>query len=110
VNKKLKILSLQFITFCFLEYFLPLRQAGITLTTGEGSGVPGAIENPVTVHMENLNDMVKGVSVDVCDVDDYLSCTGCEVTERASGFLCFTNELTSGCCRVVLLDMGGRYY
>jgi len=61
----------------------------------------------VAVILENQTDKVKGIQVDVCDVDDYLSCTGCKTANRTSGFSCFT-EPKDGCCRVLLFDLSGN--
>jgi hypothetical protein len=40
--------------------------------------------------------------VDICDVDDYLTCSGCETTGRTSGFECQVTEQGDGCCLVLL--------
>ena len=79
-----------------------LSQAEVTLTVGNGSGVPGSSENQVEVSLNNLDDTIKGVQMDVCDADDYLTCTECDTTERTTGFICETNEIENGCCRVVV--------
>ena len=83
------------------------QAANVVLTIGDGSGAPGSSGNPVVVSLDNPNDKVKGVQVDVCDVDDYLACTGCETTNRTTGFSCTAEEHESGCCRVLLFDFGG---
>lgn len=107
VNSK-NSLSIQIIMiFCYLYFFLSLCQAEVTLTIGDGSGLPGTNENVVEVRLDNLNYRVKGLQVDVCDVDDFLSCTACETTERSSGFTCKTNERENGCCRVILVSDSG---
>ena len=87
---------------------LSLSQAAVvTLTVGAGSGSPGSTENPVVMSLDNQNDEITGIQVDICDVDDYLTCTGCDTTERTSGFSCSTEELDSGCCRIILFDLSG---
>jgi hypothetical protein len=48
------------------------------------------------------------VQLDICDEGNYLTCTHCEVTERSRGFNCSINELETGCCRVLLFDLGGK--
>ena len=45
--------------------------------------------------------------MDICDEDDYLTCTGCETTERTPDFFCKTNEFENGCCRMILLSLTG---
>ena len=109
INKRTMIVSIQLTMSLCLIIFSPLlsQAADVTLTVGNGSGIPGSSDKQVEISLENLNDKVRGIQVEVCDVDNYLSCMGCEEAERASGFLCSTSELTDGCCRVVLLDMGG---
>lgn len=103
INRKAVILSMQLIVvFCFLP---SLTQAEVTLAIGDGSGFPGSNENPVVVSLDNPNDKVKGVQVDVCDADDYLLSTGCETTERTTGFDCSANELDNGCYRLILLTL-----
>jgi hypothetical protein len=51
---------------------------------------------------------VLGVQVAICDEDNYLTCTGCETTERATQLDCFTNEAPDGCCRVLLFSLNGH--
>jgi len=84
------------------------QAAEVMLTIGDGSGQPGSVDNPIAVSLANPDDKVKGVQLDVCeDEDDYLSCTACETTERISSFDCIIQELENGCCRVLLLSLGG---
>ena len=100
-SRRSKILSVQFIlTFCFL-ILLPLlsRAADVTLTVGKGSGLPSSTDNPVEVSLDNPGDKVGGLQLDICEGDDYLSCTGCETTERTSEFSCSTEEQQNGCRR-----------
>ncbi len=104
--KNLILLSLM--TSMFFSLFLSQSSAEVTLIVGDGSGLPGSLENPVTVSLNDPNDEAKAVQVDVCDVDNYLSCTACETTERTTGFECETNELSNGCCRIVLFSLGGN--
>lgn len=114
-KKRARILPVQlFVTILFLVLFLSLSQADVTLTIGEGSGPPGSSENLVSVSLTNSVNKVKGVQIDVCDVDDYLNCTGCEITDRTTDFTCLSNEITDptessyGCCRVGLFTMSGN--
>ena len=82
-------------------------QSQVTLNIEDSSGIPGSSGNLVEVSLANLSDEVEGISLDVCDVGDYLTCTGCEATERASGFNCIPSELANGCVRVILLSYSG---
>jgi len=59
--------------------------------------------------LDNRNYAVGGLQVDVCEEIDgnpnnCLSCIGCAVTERTVIFDCFVNELSDGCCRVMLIS------
>ncbi len=105
--KNLILLSLM--TSMFFSLSLSQSSAEVTLIVGDGSGLPGSLENPVTVSLNDLTDEARAVQVDVCDVDNYLSCTACETTERTTGFECETNELPNGCCRIVLVSFGGDF-
>lgn len=108
-NKKTEWLVAPLIVTLFISsFFTPQGHAQVTLTVGEGSGLPGSLENPVTVSLNNPNDGARAVQVDVCDVDNYLSCTACETTERTTSFECETNELEGGCCRVILVPFGAN--
>jgi len=109
LNWKVNIVS-RLMAACFLYcIFLPfLSHASVTITIGNGSGLPGSQENQVLVSLENPDSAVKGVQVDICDVDDFLSCTGCETTGRASGLSCSMNdEQGNGCVRVLLFSLTG---
>jgi len=62
----------------------------------EGAGFE--LKNPcdqktVAISLENLNDRIKGLSIRIRDVDNYLRLTGCETTERAAGLICFSNDI-----------------
>ena len=104
------------VVLCFLMLPLSLSRAEVTLTIGDGTGYPGS-SGQVVVSLDNQNDKVRGVELDVCDVDDYLSCTICEAAERTSGFECIVNELGPedsqidpsryGCCNVTIFSFGG---
>ena len=74
-------------------------------TVEDGSGPPNSKENEVTVTLYNPSIEILGVQMDICDGSDYLTCTGCENTERTPDFLCETNELPNGCCRMVLISL-----
>ncbi|MBW1855179.1 MAG: hypothetical protein JRJ00_10965 [Deltaproteobacteria bacterium] len=110
INKKIKITSIQLIVgLWFLALSSSLGQAEVTLTVGDGSGAPSSSDNQIAVSLENPDDVVKGVSVEICEDNDSLSCTECETTERTTGFNCTTNEIeapdpNAGCCSVLLFS------
>jgi hypothetical protein len=106
INKRTGLSILQLVvTLCNLALSLSLVHADITLTVGDGSGSPGSSENPVIVSLDNSVNKVKGLQVDVCDVDGYLLCTACGTTGRTTGFDCMINKLDGGCCRVILANL-----
>jgi len=81
--------------------------AQVTLTAGEGSGLPGSSNNPVEISLANPGNPVRAISVDVCDVDNYLDCTGCQPAGRTpAGFSCFYENLTNGCVRIIAINSG----
>ena len=91
----------------FVAATLTTVQAQVTLTVGNGSGAVGSSENSIDVILNNPSEKVSAVTVDICDVDDYLSCATCESTERSAGIPCLANELENGCVRAVLVDFQG---
>ena len=115
INKRTRgFLLMQLVVLCFLALSLSLvHAADVTLTVGDASGSPGSSENPVAVSLENQDDRVRGLQVDVCDVDDYLTCTMiCETTDRTADFACVAEEITNppdnpsyGCCRAILYGL-----
>ena len=119
INRKIRISFIQLIVgLCFLTLSLSLSQAEVTLTFGDGSGIPGATSIPIAVSLENPNHKVKGVEVLIQDVDDYLVFSECETTDRSAGFDCLGNEITElppyepeekiGCAHIYLFDMDGE--
>jgi hypothetical protein len=107
VMKYLILLSLM--ASMFFSLSLSQSSAEVTLIVGDGSALPGSTGSPVVVSLDNLSDVIKGIQVDVCDVDDFLSCTTCDTTERTTDFTCSTNERPNGCCRIVLVSLGGDF-
>ncbi len=105
--KNLILLSLM--ASIFFSLALSQSSAETTLTVGDGSGLPGSLENPITVSLNDPNDEARAVQIDVCDVDDFLSCTTCDTTEHTTDFSCSTNELPNGCCRIVLFSLGDDF-
>ena len=79
------------------------------ITVGDGTGFVGSTGNPIDVILNNPSAKVKAVQFDICDVDDYLSCSdlACETTDRASGFVCSQNEIDNQCCRIILTSLIG---
>ncbi len=114
-DKGMVVLSVGlFVSFCPPPFLPSLSNAAdVTLTVLNGSGAPGSMDNPVVLSLDNPNDRVKGIEVAICDTDDYLSCTGCVTTERASDFECLVNEVsepdkaTYRCCKVILGSISG---
>ena len=77
-----------------------------TLTVGDGSGTPGSQGNHITVTLTN-DVPVGGMQVEICDEENFMVCAGCQGVDRASNFLCSLNELSDGCCRMILVDVTG---
>lgn len=115
INNKIRITSIHLIMgLWFVALSLSMSQAAdVTLTVGDGSGVPGSVDNPVEVSLDNPSDKITGIEVAICDTDDYLSCSECITTVRTSGFECLVNEdskpeeTTYRCCKVVLGSLAG---
>jgi len=89
-------------SFLILNIFLSECQANVILTVGNGTGFPGLNNIQIVVSLENQSNRVAGVQLDICDVDDYLSVTECETTDRTSGFNCASYEQKNGCAGIVL--------
>jgi len=107
IRERFSILLIVFTTVFLIS--LPLiARSQVTLDVGDGSGIPGSSDNPVNVSLENLSDKVRGITVDVCDIDNYLTCTRCEITDRTPGFWCSTNELANGCVKIILASFSGE--
>jgi len=96
------------IVFYFFTFFPSLSHAEVTLTLGKSSAQTGTTNSPLAVNLENPHDQIEGIQMDICDGDNYISCTGCETTERISDFSCSHQELESGCCRVLLFSFTGN--
>ena len=97
---------------------IPGCKCDVTLSVGKAETKSGG-NAMVDVSLDNQNDNVRGIQVDICEVNGNLKClppppeknclicTGCEVTGRTSGFICVTNERENGCCGVVLVSKEG---
>ena len=94
-------IALYFLTFCIA------CESNMIFTVEDGSAPPNSKDNAVTVTLDNPYIKIGGVQMDICDEGDYLTCTGCETTERTPDFLCETNELSNGCCRMLLFSLTG---
>ena len=81
-------------------------ETGLSIAVGDGAASPGTKNVSVNVTMDNV-DPVRGIQMDICDDDNYLTCTGCETTARTSDFQCATNERESGCVGIILVAFGG---
>ena len=86
----------------------------VSLTIGSANGAPGSTDRLVEVSLANPDDIVKGIQMDICDVDDFLTPVlndnppleydECEPTDRTTGFDCILHELENGCCRILLFS------
>ena len=83
-------------------------QAQVIITVVNGSGAVGSSGNVIDVTLSNPSEKVRAVQLDICDVDDYLTSSICETTERSLGFSCVGTELDNGCVRVTLITFGGE--
>ena len=102
---KKRQLFLPIIALFFILCFPLSALAQVTLSVGDGNGVPGSSGNEVAISLENLDNLVLGVQSDVCDVGDHLVITGIETTSRTEGFDCDFNELENGCARILIFSM-----
>jgi len=108
IDQQTKIALIHFIVaLCVGTFLPPLSHSNVTLTVGHGSGLPGSTGDLAEVSLNNPNDKVKGVQVDVCDVDNFLTAASCEITDRSNGFNCSVNELANGYCRIIVLSLSG---
>ena len=93
--------------FILLPSLVQSQGGAATLTVGDGSGAPRSQGNQITVALNN-DVSVGGIQLEICDEDYFIVCAGCQVVDRASGFLCELNELSDGCCRILLVDVTGE--
>ena len=94
----------------FSFYFMaasppPIQAADTTLIVGNASGLPGSPNNSVTVNLDNPDDKVGGVQLDICKLDNYLTCTNCEITERTNLFRCTFVEGPNDCDRILIFSV-----
>ena len=118
-NRKGRILFVQMVVvLCFLLLSFPLaysQEGTVTLSIGDGAGLPGSTDNPVQIGLDNSEDRTTGMQVDICDTGDLLTPSlndpppgyVCETTGRAASFSCLANEIAGGCVRVIVADFEG---
>ena len=77
----------------------------VTLTIGNGSGFIGSTGNVIDVSLNNPSERVKAINLNICDEEDYLTCTGCETTIRSLDFSCVATEHGDGCVEIALFNL-----
>ena len=87
-----------------ISFTSSIRTTDVTLTIGDCTSYRGSRGNPIEVSLDNPDVRVRGIQIEICDVDNYVSCAGCEITDRTSGFTCVTNEKKNGCYEVILFS------
>ena len=104
INKYTVFLLTGLVTLiCILIYFnSSIRATDVTLTIGDSTSYRGSHGNLLEVSLDNPDVRVRGIQIEICDDDNYVSCTGCQTTDRTSRFTCVTNEKKNGCYEVVL--------
>jgi hypothetical protein len=110
-----RIVGLMMILICGAALaFPPASHPQATLYIGDGSGDPGSCATPVEVSLENATVEVKGISMDICEVNNTLVRLGCDTTPRTPAFTgggadfnCISNELSNGCVRILLYSGQG---
>ncbi len=81
-----------------------IRGKGIRLVIGGATAYRGSHGNRLEVSLENPEVRVRGIQLEICDADNQLSCAGCEITERSSGFICASHEKPNGCYELLLFS------
>ena len=78
---------------CFITLFtsLVLAETQLTITIGNGYGLPGSVSSPVEVSLGN-DVPVRGVQFVFCNEDDFLTLNEIRTTERTEGFLVQFNQ------------------
>jgi hypothetical protein len=80
------------------------RDKGVRLVISNATAYRGSHGNRVEVALENPDIQVRGIQLEICDTDNYLSCAGCEVTDRSGGFVCASHEKPNGCYELLLFS------
>jgi hypothetical protein len=100
-------------SFYFMAASSPqIHAADVTLSAGNGSGLPDSSNHAVEVSLDNPSDIVQSLQFDICDAHDYVTCSSCELTARSEGegVQCFTSAFGNGCCRVLMYDKLAPYH
>jgi hypothetical protein len=80
----------------------------VAVSVGNSAGYRGSVDRQIDISLKNPDDRITGVKMDICDTDNYLTCSKCEAAQRSSGFECGTlthdqlPEVKEGCLRVDL--------
>ena len=85
-------------------YFESSGKTVMKLSISDVSAYRGSHGNRVEVSLENPEVRVRGIQLEICDADNYLSCGGCEVKDRTSGFTCASQEKPNGCYELLLFS------
>lgn len=80
------------------------RGKGMRLVISDASAYRGSHGNRLEVSLDNPEVRVRGVQLEICDADNYLSCSGCDTTDRSSGFTCTGHEKPNGCYELLLFS------
>ena len=89
IRKYFFILLTYFLSpLCFITLFtsLVLAETQLTITIGNGYGLPGSVSSPVAVSIGN-DVPLRGVQFVFCNEDDFLTLNEIRTTERTEGFL-----------------------
>jgi len=86
MTKKVLLLFPQLMALICLVTF-SLSSAEVSLTVGDGTGLPGSKGRTVEVSLDNSGETeaATGMTMYVCDEDNYLSVTGCQTMGRTVG-------------------------
>lgn len=85
-------------------YFESSGTSGVKLAIGETTAYRGSHGNRIEVALDNPLTSVRGMQFEICDDDNYLSCSGCEVADRISGFTCTSQEKPNGCYELIVFS------
>jgi hypothetical protein len=92
--------------FWFNRLYIPPADKGhgVTLSIGNTEGYRGSHQNLIDVSLDNPDQRIRGIQVEICDEDNFLSCAGCAVADRVSEFTCASNENKDGCYEILLFS------
>jgi hypothetical protein len=80
------------------------KDGGVTLTIVNTEGYRGSHQNLIDVSLDNPDQGIRGIQLEICDEDNFLSCNGCAVADRIAGFTCASNENKEGCYELLLFS------